>query len=339
MVGSGNKYEALVVKSDNCCNQYKSAQSLNHLQSLSDKYNVPIIRIFGIPGHGKGEVDNVGGTVKAAVRQEVARGKYFYEAADCVSFLKNKFEDADGVKYSVKEIGEEVLNENQAVHRSYIYNTINGSSEFRIAIFNPNMEVFRAAPYLCLCSSCQVELGSCNLFKEYHPETQQLKTTTLRSYLEQTSIRKQGNDKEDDYADTRDFVVEGTICAIAASETSQDTVWFIFIINGETEATKLLEDTSGHQVFPGQKIIASHYLEHKSTNARHGEVYEVDKNKVVYIYKESIVYPFVNFQVEHRGKKELYSLKNKDYCDILHFIENNGMAHIYNYVVNLFLFS
>ena len=50
----------------------KSVVHFYNLQCLSDRKKIKIARVYGIAGHGKGEVDHVGGMTKGAVRQEVA---------------------------------------------------------------------------------------------------------------------------------------------------------------------------------------------------------------------------------------------------------------------------
>ena len=67
----------LIVKSDNCSAQYKSAQHFFHLHELSTEKQIPIIRIYGIAGHGKGEVDHVGGLAKITIRREISGGGFF----------------------------------------------------------------------------------------------------------------------------------------------------------------------------------------------------------------------------------------------------------------------
>ena len=50
-----------VIESENCSAQYKSAQHFYDIQQISNKYEMSILRVFSIAGHGKGEVDHVGG--------------------------------------------------------------------------------------------------------------------------------------------------------------------------------------------------------------------------------------------------------------------------------------
>ena len=61
-----------MIESDNCTSQYKSAQHFHDLQEISTKYNRMLVRVFGIAGHGKGEIDHVGGLAEVAIRQAVA---------------------------------------------------------------------------------------------------------------------------------------------------------------------------------------------------------------------------------------------------------------------------
>ena len=65
----------VVIESDNCTSQYKSAKSCYDMQEQANKYNVNLIRLYGIAGHGKGEVDHVGGVAKISIHEEIASGK------------------------------------------------------------------------------------------------------------------------------------------------------------------------------------------------------------------------------------------------------------------------
>ena len=48
-----------------------------------------------------------------------------------------------------------------------VYNTVDGSSAFQVAVSTPNSETFKAAPRLCLCDNCLSKYGSCKMFKTY----------------------------------------------------------------------------------------------------------------------------------------------------------------------------
>ena len=77
----------LTVKSDNCFSQYKCAKKFYGLSQIANQFNVNVIFIFVIAGHGKGEVDQVGGLAKNTIRPEVAAEKNFSNANDIVHYL------------------------------------------------------------------------------------------------------------------------------------------------------------------------------------------------------------------------------------------------------------
>ena len=57
----------MLIESDNCTSQHKSAKSFYDMQELAKKYNINLIHLNGIAGHGKGEVDHVGGVAKISI--------------------------------------------------------------------------------------------------------------------------------------------------------------------------------------------------------------------------------------------------------------------------------
>ena len=78
--------------SDNCSLQYKSSAHFSNIQEISNRYQCNIIRVFGIPEHGKGKVINhVGGIAKNSIRRAIAEDNFFENASTMVGYLKNKF--------------------------------------------------------------------------------------------------------------------------------------------------------------------------------------------------------------------------------------------------------
>ena len=99
----------IVIESDNCSLQCKSAEHFHDLQSIADSMNKKIIRIYGIAGHGKEEVDHVGGIAKIAIRREIANGALLAHAEEMVAFLEKKFQDNSEPKYVIEQIQEKKL--------------------------------------------------------------------------------------------------------------------------------------------------------------------------------------------------------------------------------------
>ena len=53
--------QTCIIESGNCSSQFKSAQHFDDLKHICNKMGVPIVWLFSVAGHGKGEVDHVGG--------------------------------------------------------------------------------------------------------------------------------------------------------------------------------------------------------------------------------------------------------------------------------------
>ena len=80
-----------LIVSDNCTSQYNCAEHFYGLSQIANQFNVNVICIFGIAGHGNGEVEHVGGLVKVAIRQEVAAEKTFSNANEMVHCLSEMY--------------------------------------------------------------------------------------------------------------------------------------------------------------------------------------------------------------------------------------------------------
>ena len=124
--------ETTSISSDNCTSQYKSSQHFHDLQTIATKYNIRIIRIYGVAGHGKNEIDTVGGVVKITLRKAVVHGEFFATASSCVDFLVTKFGENESPEYNIKEIyPEEVEREHNHASKTKYY-PLDGSSKFRV---------------------------------------------------------------------------------------------------------------------------------------------------------------------------------------------------------------
>ena len=149
----------IIIESDNCSSQYKSAHHFQDIQDLANKYGCTIIRVFGIAGHGKGEVDHVGGVAKVAVRQEIARGYIYTKAHEICEYLHEKFGKKTAPVYHCHEMKVKQLEEERQRNRYRKFDTVEGSSSFHVMVFQPNSQTFRASPRLCVCDSCVLKPG------------------------------------------------------------------------------------------------------------------------------------------------------------------------------------
>ena len=157
------------------------------MQQISNKYNTTVIRLFEIAGHGKGELDHVGGIAKVAVRQEITKGAVFSNSSEITTFLQDKFRDKEFPKYHITEITNEDIESARDPSRQKVFPTIDGSSFFQVIVFKPskgsNNYVIKASTCLCMCEKCMLEYGLCELFAEYELRIQHLTIKNLRSDL------------------------------------------------------------------------------------------------------------------------------------------------------------
>ena len=65
------------------------------------------------------------------------------------------------------------------------------------------------------------------------------------------------------------------------------------------------------------------------TETAKGKSYMVNTKEGCFsVRNQSIVYPFVNFIKNSKGKGKTVFLSNEDYCDVLYFIEETKMSTI-----------
>ena len=153
----------IVIESDNCSSQYKSAAHFQGNKIYQISINQKLF-VYSIAEHGMGEVDHVGGIVKTAIRGEIAGGEVLLDCDHMVSFLKSKFSDNENPHYIIKEIKEGVLQVKRDNAKRKIYKRMDGSAKFQVIVFKPNSNSFKAGNRLCVCDECCISYDSCSLF-------------------------------------------------------------------------------------------------------------------------------------------------------------------------------
>ena len=98
--------------------------------------------------------------------------------------------------------------------------------------------------------------------------------------------------------------------------------WLVEIISVNMAKTNIQEDYN-HLIGREQEYLQCCYFE-KEHETRKGYVYKKD-DKTAYIYKESVIYPFVT---SIKNKQNQYILANQEYCEILAYVEETGYSHL-----------
>ena len=111
------------------------------------------------------------------------------------------------------------------------------------------------------------------------------------------------------------------ICTVATDSKSSDTVWFVRLHSNHEEAMTYITDDCGHNIARVKTYICDSYYEKQKTN-RNSQVYSL-MNKVAYLYKDSIVCPYINsVECPNNCIEILY----QDLCDIKTSIEHYGLT-------------
>ena len=138
-----------IIESDNAV-QYKYTEHFHEIQKISNKYDKPIIRVYGIPQHGKVEVDHVGGIAKNCIRKAIAEGHFFRNVNEMTNYLKDKFNNHAHPIYIVDEIKSSDLDRPRQAASKTIYSPITGARSFQVDVFRPNCATIKTAPRLCM---------------------------------------------------------------------------------------------------------------------------------------------------------------------------------------------
>ena len=161
-----------------------------------------------------------------------------------VDYLNDKFKDNTNPEYVVKEIDCSLLEENRAAASLLAHPTTDGSSTFQVIVFKPNSNHLKAANRVCVCQQCQKDYGSCNIFLSYPIICHKLNKTYLRSKVtEQTALAESSA--------ICDFIVADSFIAIAAEESSMDSVWFIKVTKIDCVGNGKDVDDYGHVIPTG----------------------------------------------------------------------------------------
>ena len=122
-----------------------------------------------------------------------------------------------------------------------------------------------------------------------------------------------------------DFLTDDSIVAIAADEKSDETIWFIKIRSQEVAASVIADDYQ-HTIAPEQAYLVANYFEKQHSSTK-GTYYKLDAGRKAFVYRECVVYPFVQMD---KIKPSIYFLPCHEYVDILGFIEANNLTSLDN---------
>ena len=127
---------------------------------------------------------------------------------------------------------------------------------------------------MCMCEACQENYDECSNFTRYDLVCESVNSVSLRSALQTPTneIEHEG----DEVNDNDDFLLPNTICAVAAANSSRDTIWFVRIANNNKLAQENVSDDYGNVIGVGQSFIEGSYLE-EVDSTKNGIIYKLSK--------------------------------------------------------------
>jgi hypothetical protein len=257
--------ENIIIRSDNASN-FKSAESFSDLQELCDSRQSTVVRVYGTPGHGKGEIDSCGGHIKNPIREGIARGIAIHGGSDAVSYLQSKLQDKCNPEYHVKLIEPDEL-ESEREKRLYSdYKTVSGSDKFHVVVFRPGKTHFYASPKLCVCDKCMSSnFENCSNFVRYEPQVGKMSEKATRS-------KNMAIDDSDLATGLAHVITKGTIFAVRAENAISN--YFLLMCEDEEKEHSELEpfvDEGGHAICLGQRYLVGKYLDPSNSTDKHHE--------------------------------------------------------------------
>ena len=153
----------------------------------------------------------------------------------------------------------------------------------------PKVSSFRASPRLCICDECKTNYDSCALFSEYELCVHELRDIPLRS--DNPPPPEVVGEEEVD-----GFVTPGSFIAVAADDPNV-TFYFLQVVEVNKSSPDVKIDGYGKQVPPGNIYVSGYFLE-KDIIGKKSTSYKLNTSRIAYTYKESMVYPYVDFVVK-----------------------------------------
>lgn len=274
---------SLVLRSDNASN-FKCAEAFHDMQKFANKYDITLVRVYGIAGHGKSEVDSCGGHLKTPARKHIAKGNILRSAKEVCSFLSDKYDPEKYANplYHTKEITKHDLDIEREKRRYMKFDMVSGSDSFHVLIFKPNQDFFYASPRVCVCEDClAMDFDKCSNFQKYIPSVGQLSKKHMRSAEVKPEIVEESI-----------TIVANSVVAVRADNGINN---FFLVLCDQNQKTHddpdvPLEDKFGHKIFDGTAYIKGHYLVCSPMNKCH--VYTVSKTKA-FVTVQAVFFPYV----------------------------------------------
>ena len=141
------KNETMMIKSDNASTQYKNKYAFNSMQTLSNNYDIKIIRIYGAAGHRKGLIDAMSRCcVKSILLCDiVGLDQWFADSKEVCQYLRFRKE------WFTQILTQRLLTKGGPEKKAI---KIKGCILGHLLVYEPNSAKILMKEYLCDYESC-----------------------------------------------------------------------------------------------------------------------------------------------------------------------------------------
>ena len=238
--------ETIIIKSDNAPTHYKNRWAFSTYQTLADKYNLRIIRIYGAAGHGKGLVDSMSGFgVKTVLRRDiVTRDVWFANSEEICEHLRMR-----GSKHMAYHVVDpEKVDQKRMSKKDLV---IKDCMRHHLFVYNPRNDNVLMREFLCDCTAClQFDFQNC-----IHDSATDAGDSSEHESEKECML----DEDEADYCKKMyDFIDAPSFVACVSCSTSEP----VYIVNVEEKgiADEELSDVYGHVIPPGGMYLKGKYL-------------------------------------------------------------------------------
>ena len=113
------------------------------------------------------------------------------------------------------------------------------------------------------------------------------------------SVPEDDSDNDSDNENVEDFIYPESIVVVPAAEKSEDSVWFIKVLDMHINENSSSEDDYGNIIPSYVKYFSGHFLERVCFN-KTNTLFKLSKMKT-FFYAESVIYLYVPMTVRKKG--------------------------------------
>ena len=254
----------LLLRSDNCQDQYKCKYTFQKMKELAKLYKIDIVWFYGEPGHGRGLVDAMSSfECKQQLREEIVKyDNFFNTAEEMVKFLNDYFRNDNTKEHQLISASENA----ELRKMKKIEHKIKDCRKFRVIAVNKDGKFFTAL-YFRRADITKYIFDICDTYVDDVTEIEE--DDADQFLLNQTTLYE--------------LVEPGTYIGLRSPSNALQP-FFIAEVNDKGIANKHLIDSCGHSILQGEKYAEVFYLQKLNQKRNVVRFQSPKKQRIIYIH-------------------------------------------------------